>query len=649
MNKETDLKIQEILLSKFKENDERIDNWIKTVAKNHYYKNSLFIDEFGILMSDEQNLYSDIGRLADIQIINYMNENTNLLDVSIERDEHEHELFSKIRHLIDYLKSDSAPTRISRLSFSDADRLSVEWLISLNKKSSTDESKDDIKFLKSLSNDYFIVKLITEQAYKREGKIMGHCIASYYHNDSIIYSLRDKENNPCCTVETLEEEDDNQILEIEGKFNKAVQDKHISAAKEMISFLASSLNVLPESIDDLDKIKSFALNDKIISISELSSIPENTIVNSYLFLHTEEKLDIKLSKGLIFKNSINIKTNGVIHINDGVIFEKKLTLNSKEISFSKSANFKGDELRIIECEKFSKFPIIPDELNVLSLDKSNINYIPKNLKSVNLLSFCDNKSIKKIDNICAQSIDLRSSGIKSIGKNVVAQKVILTNTKIRLKDISSDAQVSKYKIDEGHEIRNSLKYKFLKEEVFSEIKFLYSKFKYNIGRKFRESSSRYVMNNKIISGVTGSGKSDTLRQLLIMKDNSLPVIHIKEKSKILFLKEKIYNKSRQYSLILRRIFNRIFKLKHLFNNKEKKLSLLAYSRYQIMGNNIARKVNYKNTTFEYNKENMNISGIISNIKRGLSNNVDIRPSDEPAHFIIFDEYGEYSANNQNRN
>jgi hypothetical protein len=630
MHKEVDVKIQELLLSRFLQNDERIDNWLKTVAKNYYYKNSPFVDEFG-------NYIDDIDNNKFHTVDNYT------MDM---------EILSKIRHIIDYLKSDSSPLRISRLSFIDAERLSSEWVKLLNKKSSIKEEKGDVCFIKELEFNYFIVKLITEQSYKREGKIMGHCIASYYDgNDSVIYSLRDKNNNPCCTVETYEsndEDDDNQILEIEGRFNKSVQDKHVDAAKEMISFLISKLQILPETIDDLEKINSFAVNDRVISMDEISSIPENTIVESYLHFHTDDEINIELPKGLIFKNSVSIKTAGSIKISDDVIFEGKLMLSSVEIEFSNSVNYKGNELRIIDCKKLNNYPIVPDELDVLMLDRTNISYIPKNLKSVKTLSFCDNHSIKKIDNICAQTIDFRASGILSIGKNVEAQTIKLRNTKILLKNISSEAKVSNYKIDEGHEVKKSLKYKFLKEELFAEIKIGYKNLKYKIKNKFKKKKHVYMM------GSTGSGKTSNFlhsQKKVNLEDIKLPVLHHKKKSVFLSLKELLLNKSNQSFLVLTKILkmNKILNFKNKSENNKKENFYLGYSKYQIMDDSNCRKVNYKNTTFEYKKENIHINGIVASIKRGLSNNIEIRPSDEPPAMMIFDEYAYYAPNNRNDN
>ncbi|WP_353889043.1 PcfJ domain-containing protein [uncultured Flavobacterium sp.] len=46
-----------------------------------------------------------------------------------------------------------------------------------------------------------MVTLKSESSYIREGKLMSHCVGSYYGRDKIIYSLRDSKNNPHCTIE----------------------------------------------------------------------------------------------------------------------------------------------------------------------------------------------------------------------------------------------------------------------------------------------------------------------------------------------------------------------------------------------------------------------------------------------------------------
>ena len=64
----------------------------------------------------------------------------------------------------------------------------------------------DFDIALDFKDGFKFVLLKSESAYAREGKIMSHCAASYFGRNSKIYSLRDENNNPHCTIE-----EDNQI------------------------------------------------------------------------------------------------------------------------------------------------------------------------------------------------------------------------------------------------------------------------------------------------------------------------------------------------------------------------------------------------------------------------------------------------------
>lgn len=106
---------------------------------------------------------------------------------------------SDLEHIVDYLNSSRAPKRILQLSYQDAQRLSQEWVIWLNKKSSTYEDENDVEVVCDLSDGYRLVSLITKQAYRREGKLMEHCVAGH-SIDTLVYSVRTPENIPVCTI-----------------------------------------------------------------------------------------------------------------------------------------------------------------------------------------------------------------------------------------------------------------------------------------------------------------------------------------------------------------------------------------------------------------------------------------------------------------
>ena len=109
---------------------------------------------------------------------------------------------NEITHILDFLKSDESPKRITRLGYKDAKIAAEKWVEKLTKNVNEYElDEKDIKTVKRYHNGYRWVELLSEQSYKREGSKMGHCVASYWSRPEKIYSLRDEKNQPHCTVE----------------------------------------------------------------------------------------------------------------------------------------------------------------------------------------------------------------------------------------------------------------------------------------------------------------------------------------------------------------------------------------------------------------------------------------------------------------
>ena len=126
----------------------------------------------------------------------------------------------EIEHVIDFLVSDAAPKRISRMSYAEAKKSADRWTKSQQKKgSSIDETKADTEVVLDFKDGFKWVKLIGKAAYEREGYFMRHCVAGYFGRNVEIFSLRDKLNMPHCTVE--------KDQQIKGKGNGDISPKYI--------------------------------------------------------------------------------------------------------------------------------------------------------------------------------------------------------------------------------------------------------------------------------------------------------------------------------------------------------------------------------------------------------------------------------------
>jgi len=126
----------------------------------------------------------------------------------------------EIEHIIDFLVSPSAPKRISRMSFKEAKASAEKWIKAQAKKGDgTIEAKKDTQVVLDFKDGFKFVKLVGENAYKREGFLMRHCVAGYFGKSVEIFSLRDADNMPHCTVE--------KDVQIKGKGNGDISPKYI--------------------------------------------------------------------------------------------------------------------------------------------------------------------------------------------------------------------------------------------------------------------------------------------------------------------------------------------------------------------------------------------------------------------------------------
>ena len=135
---------------------------------------------------------------------------------------------SELEHIVDYLVSSQAPRRLRRLSIVDAKRKAKEWSDRNKRKGrNLEDSCEDIEVIHDFEDGSMIVKLLTDNAFKREGFLMSHCLGGYTFNDSEydIYSYRDEKNMPHATFEVRKNSD--EVVQIKGKGNGAIHPRYI--------------------------------------------------------------------------------------------------------------------------------------------------------------------------------------------------------------------------------------------------------------------------------------------------------------------------------------------------------------------------------------------------------------------------------------
>lgn len=154
-----------------------------------------------------------------------------------------------MEHVLDFLVSSAAPSRLQKMSIENAKRKAEEWSKANQKKGSGFiDSDDDIETLHAFPDGTKIVKLKTKKAFQREGFFMSHCVGGYSPStDCLIYSYRDAKNLPHATFEVRK--NNNEIVQIKGKGNGAIHPKYIHP---ILAFLETiGMKIRPNDMQNL--------------------------------------------------------------------------------------------------------------------------------------------------------------------------------------------------------------------------------------------------------------------------------------------------------------------------------------------------------------------------------------------------------------
>lgn len=137
---------------------------------------------------------------------------------------------TEIEHILDYLYS-HPKLDISKIGYTTISAKAEKWMKKLQTLSTKDTEVEGTDYVVDFDfgDGYRMVKLLSQEAYNREGKLMSHCVSSYYGRDEVIYSLRDANNKPHCTISDASGQ-------IKGKGNGSIDPKYIDY---IIRFLES--------------------------------------------------------------------------------------------------------------------------------------------------------------------------------------------------------------------------------------------------------------------------------------------------------------------------------------------------------------------------------------------------------------------------
>ncbi len=170
------------------------------------------------------------------------------------------ENYNEIDHIVDFLSSEKCPNDIKRLSYEGARVLSDKWITFLTKQSEHFiELDNDIKTIIDFNNGFKIVQLLGKNAFSREGKLMSHCVGSYSDKkNSRVFSLRDANNKPHCTMEVTNKGEN--LNQIKGKGNGSIHPKYV---KYILKFIEKFNQVNSNDMENLGYIDLNSVDDNM--------------------------------------------------------------------------------------------------------------------------------------------------------------------------------------------------------------------------------------------------------------------------------------------------------------------------------------------------------------------------------------------------
>ena len=178
----------------------------------------------------------------------------------------------EIEHIIDFLNSEKSPQRLKKASSSEMKNSSDKWLKTLIKQGNNIvETEQDVSLEITFEHGFRLVKLISENSYKREGSLMSHCVGDYHGKDVEIYSLRDSANKPHCTMELIRGQD--SINQLKGKGNGSIHPNYIGMVLKSLKHFGLELReseVTYLGYDNLSKDSWKLIDNNYEKIKELS-------------------------------------------------------------------------------------------------------------------------------------------------------------------------------------------------------------------------------------------------------------------------------------------------------------------------------------------------------------------------------------------
>lgn len=248
----------EDFLKSFHTDNEKINNWLDTTLRK------FFIRDF-----TKTKPYNAKGSDPD-----WMQGKTDLVQVELDQD-----IRGKVEHVVDFLKSQMSQNpnmNLQSFQAEEAFKQSAAWLEQLLKKKIEEEVEGKDYEVILTEGSFKWIKLISENALSREGRLMGHCVGGYWKQVQggavEIYSLRDSKNEPHATIEYQPKR--REINQIKGKQNKELKEEYRGT---LITFL-NSLKINWKDINKYDAGRNGLLLAGNKQVVDINNIPDGTVL-----------------------------------------------------------------------------------------------------------------------------------------------------------------------------------------------------------------------------------------------------------------------------------------------------------------------------------------------------------------------------------
>ena len=234
----------------------------------------------------------------------------------------------EIEQILDYLYSKKS--NISKIWYKTILEKSKKWHESLTKLSSKNDEIvwEDYEIVLDFKDWFKFVKLISQNSYNREWKLMSHCVASYFGRNVNIYSLRDENNNPHCTIEEWQQ--------VKWKWNWSIDPKYVDYVVRFLESLGMSVwenemkNLWYYKLEKIDTdLSSDSLYNWYISENKLDTIKDKewNTYNWFWLLNLKDlvifKTDIKFIISLDIEKTTKYLLNSVQSIFDNITWKNK--------------------------------------------------------------------------------------------------------------------------------------------------------------------------------------------------------------------------------------------------------------------------------------------------------------------------------------